>query len=594
MQIVLARNFWILLSLALFAVPPLAAADDAGKLVRIQRLADAGATELALTLLDEGQQQIDSPVQWSEWERTRLELLAQGERWDALLGRVETLPEKLPPIFVQWAQVQQARAALASHDGPRALRIVRRLIWQHGHQADELPEWRRLLVRAYLSAGLAEDAATAVLRYEQDYEPTDVEWRRLRARVLLANDRPQEARALLGNDVGGNARALYLLAALRSAAMTPAEVARRAAAAAQDKATPRAMQAELWAVAAVAQAALGEHEQRLRALTGAVAAGGGSGLFAADGTQLWRAFREYGRVLGNQRQLLTGDDRDWLQAAEQVAGAHPLQAGALYAVLTETGSADGRRQAHARMAALLESQDQGVALLRAMYLQPNGVARLADLPAPVCHRLADVALADSDFALASRLMGNLSEPPKDVDQWFWQLRRARILIMGGAYDAGADALDQLLAPRTALSRERLDRLMQVLFDLQRVGAHQRALRLFERLPLPEQDLKLRREVLYWRADSHKALGEHAQAAQLYLESAWLPGVQSADQWSQTAQYQAADALVQAGMTEDARRIYQRLLDATGDPSRRAVLHSRLQQLSLAEGRQTRSDDDARR
>ncbi len=584
MHIALARNCWFLLLLVRLASPVAAAEKDVDQLARIQILADAGATELALKLLDEDQAKVVDPGKWARWERARMEMLAAAGRWQALLSRADALPVQLPATFLQWARTQEARAALQLNDGDRAVRLLRRLIWRYGRDADELAEWRRLLVRAYLSAALPQDATKTVRLYEQDYEPTDLEWRRLRARVLLANDRPQQARALLGNDAGGEARALYLLAALRSGAMTPAETARQAQGAAQAKNVPAAMQAELWAVAAAAWKAKGAHEQHLAALANAVAAGGSSGLVVADGPRLWRAFREYGHVLGNQRQLLTGDDHDWLQAAEKVAAEHPLQACALYSVLTETGSAAGRRAAHAKLAALLEAQPHGVALLRAMYLQKNGVARIADLPAPVCHRLADVALADSDFALASRLMGNLSEPPRGVDQWFWQLRRARILIMGGDYEAGADALEQLLAAKEPLSRERLDRLMQVLFDLQRVGAHKRALALFAQLPLAGQDVKLRREVLYWRADSHKALGQYARAAQLYLESAWLPGVKTADQWSQTAQYQAADALRQAGMTDDARRIYQRLLAITADPGRRAVLRSRLQQLSLSEGK----------
>lgn len=588
MQTVLTGTCRLLLLLVVFAAPAWAADPE---LARIERLASGGATELALKLLDEGQARITDTETWARWEQVRMELLANAERWQALLDRADNLPVKIPPAFSQWARSQQARAAIHLHEGQRAIGILRRLIWSAGKETDELPDWRRLLVRAYLDAGLPRDAATAVLRYEQDYGPTDSDWRRLRARVLLANDRPQEARALLGEDRAAEAQALYLLAAMRSGALTPAAAAKRAIAAAQDKATPRGSRAELWAMAAQAQAARGDYEEQIRALSNAVAAGGSSGLLPADGARLWQVLREYGRVLGNQRQLLTGDDQHWLGAAAAVADQHPLQAAALYAVLATTGSAAGRRTAHGRLAELLEAQPQGVALLQAMYIRRNPVADLSDLPAPVCHRLADVALSNSDFALASRLMGNLSEPPAGVDQWFWQLRRARILVLGGDYEGGADALQQLLKQNRDLSREQLDRLMQVLFDLQRVGAHQRALELFAKLPLPQDDLKLRREVLYWRADSRKALGQYAKAAQLYLESAWLPGAKEADQWSQTAQYQAADALAQAGMTNDARRIYDRLLAMTTDPGRRAVLHSRLQQLSLTEGQQTHARVD---
>lgn len=582
MQSPLARTGLLLLLVAV-SISVSHGADD--ELARIERLAAAGATELALTLLEEGQAGLQEPQRWSRWERARIDVLARAERWPALMQRVESLPPGLPADFLQWARTRQAQAAVALDQGERAVAILRRLIWSRTPDSDQLAQWRRALVQAYLSAGQPGDAATALMRYEQDYAPTDPEWRRLRARVLLANDRPVEARRVLGDDTGVEARALYLLAALRSAAVTPKEAIRQAEVLAQNKTTPRSVRAELWALVAVAHDFQGDHEQQLRALAKAVAAGGASGVLAADGRHLWQALRNYGRVLGNQRQLLLGDDRDWLQAAESLGDGEALKAAALYAVLSDSGSDAGRRTAHARLAALLEGQSHGAALLAAMYLSPGAPARLDDLPAAVSLRLADVALADSDFALASRLMAGVSEPPDGTDRWFWHLRRARVLVLGGDYDHGADALEQLLRHGDRrLSREQLDRLMQVLFDLQRVGAHERALALFALLPLADQDLKRQREVLYWRADSHKALNQYARAAQLYLESAWLPGADRADQWSQTAQYQAADALAQAGMTEDARRIYERLLAFTNDPGRRAVLHSRLQQLSLSDPR----------
>lgn len=579
-SLLVRTGLWLLLVAA--SVSTSHGADD--ELARIERLATAGATELALKLVEQGQAQVQQPARWARWEQARMEMLLRAERWQALFDRAQQLPAGMPSQFLRWARAQQARAAMALGLGQAAVTILRRLIWSGDADSDRLADRRRALVQAYLSADLPADAATAAVRYEQDYAPSDPDWRRLRARVLLANDRPLEARQVLGGDAGIEAQALYLLAALRSAAIAPDEAVRQAQRLAKAEGTPRNVRAELWALIARAHDFKGEHEPQLRALAKAIAAGGASGVLAADGPQFWQALRSYGRSLGNRRQLLLGDDQDWLQAADALAADHPLQASALYAVLTDRAAGSNRAMAHRRLVALLEAEAEGAALLQAMYLVPDAPVRFQDLPTAVALRLADLALADSDFALASRLMSQVSEPPQGTDRWFWQLRRARILVLGGDYERGADALEQLLRDYDRrLSRDQLDRLMQVLFDLQRVGAHERTLALFALLPLPDRDLKLRREVLYWRADSHKALNQYVQAAQLYLESAWLPGADRADQWSQTAQYQAADALAQAGMTEDARRIYRRLLAFTNDPGRRAVLHSRLQQLSLSEG-----------
>jgi hypothetical protein len=60
----------------------------------------------------------------------------------------------------------------------------------------------------------------------------------------------------------------------------------------------------------------------------------------------------------------------------------------------------------------------------------------------------------------------------------------------------------------------------------------------------------------------------------------LPGPFTLDPWAQTARYQAAQMLGRAGYIEDARQLYQGLLNATRDPAQQAVLEHDLQQLML--------------
>jgi hypothetical protein len=91
---------------------------------------------------------------------------------------------------------------------------------------------------------------------------------------------------------------------------------------------------------------------------------------------------------------------------------------------------------------------------------------------------------------------------------------------------------------------------------------------------------LRRELLFWMADSRKAQSLHAEAARLYLQSATLSDNNSMDPWAQTARYQAAKSLGEAGMAKDAVYIYQQLLRITENPERRSVLRHELQQLRL--------------
>lgn len=580
----------ILFSLVLWLSAPGAFAEPSLDPARVGRLAEAGAVELALGLIDAHQPPAAELPAWVEWERLRIELLLRQRRWRAVISRADTLPAGAPPEFARWVAARRAEAHLGLGDGRGALAALRGLLWDGEPGAGEaFARWRRLLVEAYLTADLPADAYTALLRYEQDYAPEDADWNRLRARVLLAVERPQEARATLGSDPDPRSRPLYLLAALHSGALAPETVAQEARRAATAKDLDRGVRAQLWAAAAEAARLSGDAAAELEYLAEALAGGAlESGRLRVDGVRLWRALTAYGRELGNRRQLLIGNDPQWFDVAGELAGEHPWQAAALYSIPASRRGA-AAAEAHRRLSTLIAERDHGLMLLQALYVGDGAPARIADLPETLRQRLADGALADGDFALASRLLGDVSTPPQGQDPWSWELRRARILVLGGDYGGAVAALSKLLQGTDLLSREQADRLMQVLFDLQRVDRHRDALTVFVLLPLDPRDEQLQREVLYWRADSHEALDEHLQAARLYLESAWLPGVETMDPWAQTAQYQAADALVEAGLLADARRIYGRLLAATQDPGRQAVIRSRLQQLALKEGKQRTED-----
>ena len=204
-----------------------------------------------------------------------------------------------------------------------------------------------------------------------------------------------------------------------------------------------------------------------------------------------------------------------------------------------------------------------------------------DLPPVVRYRLIDEALESGQLKTASRLMAGLSAPPDGSDSFEWDLRRARVAIFTGELDQGVALLQQLLgSDEQDWDPQRVDRLLQVVFDLQTVQYHRQALMLFGDLLEKRLDRQQRRELLFWMADSLQALGEYDQAAYFYLKSATLSDATAMDPWAQTARYRAAKALVEAGLLEDARQIYSSLLRATRDASRKAVLENEIQRLQL--------------
>jgi tetratricopeptide (TPR) repeat protein len=226
---------------------------------------------------------------------------------------------------------------------------------------------------------------------------------------------------------------------------------------------------------------------------------------------------------------------------------------------------------------LIQHQKDGDNLLRHLYLDSTRFKDVAAIPAGVRYLLVDDVLELPDIPLASQLMRGLDEAPTGTDPAAWQLQRARVFVLGGNPDAGIAALQQLLAVSAAVNP---DDVLQVLFDLQTLGRDKEAIPFFEHLLASTLQPEQRRQILYWTADSYRALGDYPKAAELYLRSAMLPDPFSMDQWAQTARYQAAQVLGKAGFIEDARNLYRGLLNATHDAARQAVLEHDLQQLVL--------------
>ncbi|HEY3487266.1 MAG TPA: tetratricopeptide repeat protein, partial [Gammaproteobacteria bacterium] len=219
-------------------------------------------------------------------------------------------------------------------------------------------------------------------------------------------------------------------------------------------------------------------------------------------------------------------------------------------------------------------------LLRQLFVDTRPFPTMANIPDPVRYALVDDALAKNDIVLAGRLMSGFETVPAGADPFEWNLRRARILVLGGQHAEGIAVLNKLLQTDLQLERAGWDRVLQVVFDLQTVGRHEDAIDLFKNILQRPLEPQLQREILYWQADSYKALEDHPRAAWLYLKSATLFDAQGLDPWGQTARFQAAEVLAEAGLTEDARRIYEELLRITPEPERRAAIKYKLQELWL--------------
>ena len=566
-------------------------------------MASAGAPSLALKLMDEHQPSFtDDAVGWMSWERERIYIYQSGGDWRGVIARAEHLPKDVGADFRAWEEMQAADGWLHLGDGADARALLLPLVWDKDAPPDdaELAGLRRLIIRSYIANGRLDDARTAVIRYRQDYPKDSGDWPLLEARLFLKTRQPESALDVLQDVDGPEADMLALLASLRADELAPADVLAQAVKAGSDSKASESERVHAWVIAAEAADDLKNPAAHISALQEGLGIQAGlldhDDVFPLTPDMLWDAYVSYGEELGNDLQLVVGDDQAWFVAASNRFDTDPIAAAALFTVVAwHAADPQQARVAHWQFATLIQKRALGDVVLRRLYLDSSRFKGVAAIPEGVRYLLVDDVLEIPDIPLASELMLGLDVPPPDTSPQAWQLKRAHVFILGGDPDAGIAALKDLLAakqappPATTAAGAKLsakdmpvdaDDVLQVLFDLQTLHRDKDAIPFFEALLQMKLEPEQRRQMLYWTADSYKALGEYSKAAELYLRSALLLDPYAMDQWAQTARYQAAQALAKAGYIEDARNLYKGLMNATRDPAQQAVLQHDLQQLML--------------
>ncbi|HEY3860013.1 MAG TPA: hypothetical protein VGM47_10450 [Gammaproteobacteria bacterium] len=564
-------------------------------LTLVSGMASAGAPRIAVEIMDRDQPDAAKDlVGWMSWERERIYIYQTDQAWKAIIERAGKLPKEATPDFHRWEAMQAADAWLHLGDGAKALALVQPLVWDTQSPPDDatLSALRQLIIRSYTVSGKLDDAETAVTRYRQDYPKDSGDWPLLEARLYLKADQPQSALDVLQDAKGDEAEMLVLLASLRTGKTAPGDALVQSVHIGSDSGAPVQKRVRAWLIAAEAADDLQNPVARIQALHDALGLQPTiieqDAVFTLTPDMLWDAYERYGEALGNDQQLVVGDDQGWFVAASNVYDSKPVDAAALFTVVAfQAGDPKQADVAHGQFAALIQKQRYGDAVLRHLYLDSTRFKGPKTIPAPVRYLLVDDVLEQPDIPLASQLMQGLDTPPPPepgeklsdpaVADAAWQLKRAHVFILGGDPEQGVAALQKLIESKAPVDS---DDVLQEIFGLQTLHRDKEAIPLFEALLKTNLQPEQRRQMLYWTADSYKAVEEFTKAAELYLRSAMLPGPFTMDQWAQTARYQAAQMLAQAGYIQDAHNLYEGLLSATRDPAQQAVLNHDLQQLLL--------------
>ena len=562
-------------------------------LEQLSELSQIGLSGLAMRMIEQQQKLYpEFGPDWYAFEFKYFQTLSALERWHDVIDRADQLLQKaepgqdITPKIARWFKSQKAIAWLKLGDAERSLQQTRELIWEgQGTDRDRTAFWRRLIIRAYLQLDYADDANKALLKYRRDYGDYKSDWKLLQAQALLRADRPAEVIELLADVESHKARALRLLAAVRArpdhAELYVKDVKQQLTDAKLTQAQQRAyfyVLYEAYSAKKDTQSAADTVEQLL-ALNRAQSVLGEH--FSVNADDLWRLYEQIGEQAGNQYNLLKGDDAAWHKRAGDIQKKQPVRARGMYAVVALTSADENKRQlAHKELVDALSVTDAGLEVVNQLYMQSKRAGSTDNLPVEVRYRLVDHALSTGDITLAATMMASLPQPPEGEGYFEWQMRKARVLILEGGYEQGEAELRTALQNITELNTDMVDRYLQVVFDLQTIKRHKQALELFDLLPVEAFDDKLRREIYYWKAESHYEIERYDQAAMLYMKSAKAGDETMSDLWAQSARFKASDALLKAKLYDDAQHAYSELLKITSSDSRKRLIRQKLQHIRL--------------
>ncbi len=566
----------------------------------IDELVSLRAPELAFKYLKQEQPSYnkEKPLEWLVWEQKRISLLKYMAQWQAIDLRINQQNKRLSSLKIatsdkNWFFTVQLQALIKLKKYSVALIKTRQLLWNANDyvRTSTYATWRRIIIQTYLNQSLIKDAQIAMRRYQQDYgelqNEDGVSWLQLQAELLIQLKQYGEAVSLLKQIKTPEAQALILLAKINGNMISPLNAldsAQLVLASIDENDERKNLFQYVALVAAVAADDLEQSILLLEVLLSEDAQLLSESLIRIGGTKinadtLWNMYLQKGNLAANNKGLLNGDDVSWYALASNLFQSDPLTAKSLFAVLSLNASQMHHRElAMQQLVKLMDFNQQSLELVNQLFTESKYFSNISDVAAEVRYRLIDFNLAHSNVKAAAALMADLKQPPQDQPQFDWNLRRARVLILSGAFEQGASVLSEMLSGE-AIESQQADKYLQVVFDLQAVEKHEIALGLFNQLQKVVDDVRLKRELMFWKAESYHELKQYDQAAFLFLKSARSPE-NVYDPWYHTATFRAAESLVAAKLYEDAKRRYLHLLKITQNAARKAVIRQRLQAIQL--------------
>ena len=544
-----------LLFVLLFWVSAASAADGSDTLDAVQRLAGAGAPQLALNRVEQSQPRDAAAPRWADWEILRLQLLFQLDRYADVLQRASALPAGMPTAPLRAALILAMRAAIPAARGGQARQYAARVLWQLSPPAGELKAVRLLVIESHVADRKGDAAFLGMLRFQQDYRPLDRATAARFVEALLELGMAKEAVNWLGSL--DDANPLKLLLRFRAGLVSA------------DKAVTQA-RAQLakggnigyWQVLAQVATQQNDRMLQIESLENMLqlADAKNAPRLAAETRELWQAYFAAAQEIGNQNQLLTGDDVAWSDFATRRIGSSPFVSRALFAYLAQRGrTSETRSHAQLQIVLSLQTARRGLAALR--LFRDSGI-EVDAIDSQARYLLGGIAENRNLPAVALRFWQGL-DPPPNSDAGEWRLRVAVTALHAGMAEQAAAALKKALAAEKALPAGPAQRGVAIAQEMLDAGKPDLAGELFEAL-LPLIGPAQQRTALFGLGRVHEAAGRLPVAANYYLRSALLADGRAPDAFALQARLLAGLNLAHAGYRDDARAQFEWLLRNSKD------------------------------
>ena len=544
---------WVL-ALACLGIAGVVHAQVADTPVAVRRIADSGAVSLALDYVDRTQPKQWSAANWVEWESLRLELLARQGREPEIVTRAKSYSTAFAshPAFADLA-TRAARAALSSGEPALGRRWLGQVFLAAGGRSEpgagEYRSARMVVIEAFLAEGRADAAYRSMLRFQQDFSPLRPEELERFVAGLIGLERFAEAAGWLAQLDAQSPYANVLR--MRAGLLAPA------AAIVQARAQIGKGMVAGWTLLEAAgrmqsdrSIAIEVSEHRLNGSTGTA---GGSGA-PGGASAVWTLYAEAAPQVANQAQLLTGDDAAWLAYAHRILATRPQSARALLGHLA-VSSAVPKLRADARirlLASLRESKLQRAALA----LFDDVRMRPLDALEPGLRYELGALAADSGRAEAAVQYWRGLAAPDGMSAVDWALRNIRAFVHAGMPEEALARVSGRLDPKQPLPDDSRAQLSSIATDANLRSQYRLAEQLLTLLLAHSPDAA-RPAVLIALGKSYEGQGEARAAAAAFLQAASTMTTPESREALQ-AREAAAQALLRAGLRDDARALYERL------------------------------------